>query len=161
MTTEEFIDKILPHYRIMYRVAASVMRSEVEAVDVVQDAMLRLYERKDQLNGIEDIKSYCIYVTRNVCLNTIRGRKDYLTIDALSDIESSENIHNDLEWRDILGIVDNVVIRLPSDQLRVFKLSAFGDFSNIEIADMLGITQVNVRVLLSRARKKIKELLSK
>ena len=56
MTTEEFKAKILPHYKSMYRVAASVMRSEVEAADVVQDAMLRLYEKKNHLNEVADIK---------------------------------------------------------------------------------------------------------
>ena len=161
MTTEEFKAKILPHYKSMYRVAASVMRSEVEAADAVQDAMLRLYEKKNQLNEVADIKSYCVYVARNVCLNTIRTQKGHITTDELADIESSEDIHNDLEWRDMSGIVGKVMNRLPSDQLKVFKLSAFGGFSNKEIADMLGITHINVRVLLSRARKKIKELMSK
>ena len=72
MTTEEFKAKILPHYKSMYRVAASFMRSEVEAADAVQDAMLRLYEKKNHLDEVIDIKSYCVYVVRNVCLNTIR-----------------------------------------------------------------------------------------
>lgn len=161
MTTEEFKAKILPHYRYMYRIAASVMRSDVEAVDVVQDAMLKLYERKNQLNDVVDIKSYCIYVVRNACLNIIRSRKNLIAMEEAVDFNSSEDIHNALEWRDMTGIVGSVMSRLPSDQLKVFKLSAFGGFSNAEIADMLGITQGNVRVLLSRARKKIKELLSK
>lgn len=161
MTTEEFKAKILPHYRCMYRVAASVMRSDVEAADVVQEAMLKLYERKNQLNDVVDIKSYCVYVVRNACLNMIRSRKPHFTTEEVSDIESSEDIHDALEWRDMSGLVGRVMDRLPADQLKVFKLSAFGGFSNAEIADALGMTQVNVRVLLSRARKRIKELLSK
>lgn len=161
MTTEEFKAKILPHYKSMYRVAASFMRSEVEAADAVQDAMLRLYEKKNHLDEVIDIKSYCIYVVRNVCLNTIRTKKGHLIADELTDIESSEDIQNDLEWRDMSGRVGKAMNRLPADQRNVFKLSAFGGFSNVEIADMLGITQGNVRVLLSRARNKIKELFSK
>ena len=154
MTTEEFKAKILPHYKSMYRVAASFMRSEVEAADAVQDAMLRLYEKKNHLDEVIDIKSYCIYVVRNVCLNTIRTKKGHLIADELTDIESSEDIQNDLEWRDMSGRVGKAMNRLPADQRNVFKLSAFGGFSKVEIADMLGITQGNVRVLLSRARNK-------
>ena len=146
MTTEEFKAKILPHYRCMYRVAASAMGNQDEAADIVQDAMLRLYERKNQLNNVVDIKSYCIYVVRNACLNKIRSRKNHIATEEVSDIESHEDIHNALEWRDMSGIVGRVISRLPADQLKVFKLSAFGGFSNAEIADMLGITQVNVRV---------------
>lgn len=161
MTTEEFKAKILPHYRNMYRVAASVMRSDTEAADVVQDAMLKLYEKRNQLNDVADIKSYCIYVVRNACLNVMRSKKEHLTPEEAVDVDSTEDVHNALEWKDLSGIVGRVMNRLPEDQMKVFKLSAFGGFSNAEIADMLGIARGNVRVLLSRARNKIKELLSK
>lgn len=161
MTTEEFKAKILPHYRYMYRIAASVMRSDSEAVDVVQDVMLRLYERRTQLDNVADIRSYCAYVVRNACLNIMRSRKESISTEEISDIGSSQDIHRALEWKDMSGRVGRAMNRLPEDQRKVFKLSAFGGFSNAEIAYMLGITQGNVRVLLSRARNKIKVLFSK
>lgn len=161
MSTEEFKAKILPHYRYMYRIAASVMRSDYEAADVVQDVMLRLYERRDQLDEVTDIRFYCAYVIRNACLNIIRRRKEYMSIEEIFDIDSSQDIHTALEWKDMSDKVGKAMNRLPADQRNAFKLSAFGGFSNAEIADMLGISQGNVRVLLSRARNKIKELFSK
>lgn len=161
MTTEEFKAKILPYYRSMYRVAASVTGSEVEAADIVQDAILRLYEKRNQLKDIVDIKSYCLYVVRNACINIMRSRKEHVATEDIADVSSTEDIHNALEWRDITGMVGKTMNRLPANQRKVFKLSAFGGFSNAEISDMLGITQGNVRVLLSRARNKIKELFSK
>ncbi|MCI9607303.1 MAG: sigma-70 family RNA polymerase sigma factor [Muribaculaceae bacterium] len=161
MTTDEFKAKVLPHYKCMYRVAASVTRSETEAADVVQDALLRLYERRNLLNDVADIKSYCVNAVRNDCLNRIRSKKDYVSTEAADDMDSGENIHAALEWKDLSGIVDRAMNHLQTDQLEVFKLSAFGGFSNAEIADMLGISQGNVRVLLCRARNKIRELLSK
>jgi len=145
----------------MYRVAASVMKSEVETADIVQDAMLRLYEKRNHLNDIADLESYCIYVVRNACLNIMRSRKEHITTEDIVDVGSTEDIHNALEWRDMSGIVGKAMNRLPEDQLKVFKLSIYGGFSNAEIADMLGLTQGNVRVILSRARNKIKELLTK
>lgn len=161
MTTEEFKAKILPHYKYMYRIAASVMRSDSEAADVVQDAMLRLYERRTQLDNVANVRSYCVYVVRNACLNMIRSKKECINTEDVADMKSPEDIHTALEWKDMSGIVYKAMNRLPADQKIVFKLSAFGGFSNEEIADMLGITQGNVRVLLSRARNKIKELFSK
>lgn len=160
MTTEEFKAKILPHYKYMYRVAASVMKSEEEAADVVQDAMLRLYERRSQLDEVADAKAYCVNAARNACLNRMRGRKERIAPDDIAEVDSSQDIHAELEWRDMSGLVGRVMNRLPADQLKVFKLSAFGGFSNAEIAETLGITPGNVRVLLSRARNRIKELLS-
>ena len=161
MNSREFKAKILPHYTSMYRVAASVMRSDDEAADIVQDAMLRLFEKRNQLENIVDTKSYCINVVRNACLNKLRGKKQHLSTDEVSDIDSAEDVHTELEWRDFYGIVSKAMTRLPVDQRNVFSMSVYGGFSNIEIAELLGITQGNVRVLLSRARIKIRKLLSK
>ncbi len=161
MNSREFKAKILPHYTSMYRVAASVMRSDDEAADIVQDAMLRLFEKRNQLENIVDTKSYCINVVRNACLNKLRGKKQHLSTDEVSDIDSAEDVHTELEWRDFYGIVSKAMTRLPVDQRNVFRMSVYGGFSNIEIAELLGITQGNVRVLLSRARIKIRKLLSK
>lgn len=91
---------------------------------------------------------------RNTCLNIIRDRKVYIDINELKDIESNENAHNTIEYSDISNSITRVLERLPDDQKMVFQLSAFGGFSNTEIANMLGITQGNVRVILSRVRKK-------
>ena len=59
MTTEEFKANIMPHYMSMYRVAATVMISRDEAADAVQDAIIRLWDKRDKLNNISDLKSYC------------------------------------------------------------------------------------------------------
>lgn len=161
MNSREFKAKILPHYTSMYRVAASVMRSDDGAADIVQDAMLRLFEKRNQLENIVDIQSYCINVVRNACLNKLRGKKQHLSTDEVTDIDSAEDVHTELEWRDFYGIVSKAMTRLPVDQRNVFRMSVYGGFSNIEIAELIGITQGNVRVLLSRARIKIRKLLSK
>ncbi len=161
MTTEEFKAKVLPYYKIMYRVAVSVLENDSEAADIVQEAMLKLYDRKDKLDNVKDIKSYCLTVVRNTSINVMRGRKELSSSEVIYDRVSEEDIHSSIECKDIHGYVDSVMKRLPSDQHKVLKLSAYGGLSNAEIADLLGISQGNVRVLLSRARSKIKELLLK
>lgn len=159
MNNDEFKTKIQPHYRLMYRVAVSVLRNDDEAADAVHDAVLKLFEKRNQLEYISNIKQYCLSVVRNICLNIIRDRKVYIDINELKDIESNENAHNTIEYSDISNSITRVLERLPDDQKMVFQLSAFGGFSNTEIANMLGITQGNVRVILSRVRKKIKVLI--
>ncbi len=162
MNNEEFKAKILPQYKSMYRVAASIMGSDIEAADAVQDAMLRLWDKRNQLKNVSNMKSYSLNVVRNVCINIIQRRKITSdTEDRITDVESDEDIHSAVEWRDTSDFVIKAMNRLPADQKRVLQLSAFGGFSNAEIADLLGTTQGNVRVILSRARNKIKVLLSK
>lgn len=161
MTKEEFKAEILPHYRLMYRVATSVLRNEEEAADAVHDAVLKIFERRNQLKDVSNVKQFCLSVVRNTCLNIIRDRKIYVEIDKVTDIESNENedIYSIMECNDLSDYVAGLIEHLPVDQKRVFQLSAFGGFSNAEIANLLGITQGNVRVILSRARKKIKILI--
>lgn len=161
MNNEEFKTIILPQYKHMYRVAISVMKNDCEAMDAVQDAMLRLWEKRNQLKEISNIKLYCLNVIRNTCLNIIRDKKVSIEIDKVGDIESDEDINNTVEGKHLSHIVIKAMNRLPSDQKKVLQLSAFGGFSNADIAEVLGTTQGNVRVILSRARKNIRVLLSK
>lgn len=107
------------------------------------------------------MKLYCLSAVRNTCLNIIRDRKYYFEIDEVANIASDENTSTILEYKNLSDCIAKAMECLPVDQKRVFQLSAFGGFSNAEIADLLGITQGNVRVILSRARNKIKVLISK
>lgn len=159
MNNNEFKARIQSHYRLMYRVAASVLENEEEAIDAVHDAVLKLFEKRNQLDHISNLKQYCLRVVRNTCLNIIRDRKVFVDINDYTYIDSNENIHNIIECKDLSNMVMMAIERLPAEQKRVFKLSAFGGLSNAEIADILGITQGNVRVIMSRVRKFIKEIL--
>ncbi len=160
MNSEEFKAKIQPYYKPMYRVAVTVMKNDCEAMDAVQDAMLKLWERRRQLKNISDIKSYCLNVVRNRCLNIIRDRKVTFIMDKIVEVESEEDICSNVEYSNLSDFVFRAMNRLPPEQKRVFQLSAFGGFSNAEIADILGTTPGNVRVILSRARSKIRACIS-
>lgn len=160
MTTKEFKAYIIPYYRDMYRIAASVMKSGDEAADAVQDAMLKLWDRRDQLDEVTDLKAYCLNTIRNVCLNIISRKRHPSDSEIPLNIESGEDVHADIEWKDMMGCVNEALNRLPDSQKSILKLSAFGGFSNTEIAELLGLSGGNVRVLLFRARGMLKKLLS-
>ena len=101
MTTEEFKAEIEPHYRLMYRVAASVLKSDYEAADAVHDAVLKLFEKPDRLKDVPDVKLYCLSAVRNTCLNIIRDRKYYFEIDEVANIASDENTSTILEYKNL------------------------------------------------------------
>lgn len=161
MSTEEFKENILPYYAIMFRVAASVLKSSDEAADAVQDAIEKLWEKREQLKPVTDLKSYAMSAVRNTSLNHIKRKSYSPPQDEEPEIVSNEDIQSDVEWRDYSDFVGKAMNRLPADQRYVLRLSAYGGFSNAEIADLLGLTPGNVRVILSRARFRLKELLSK
>lgn len=157
MNSEEFKAKIEPLYRIMYRVAMSALRNEDEAADAVHDTVLKLFDRRNQLENISNFKSYCLCALRNICLNIKRNRKVSLEITEVKEIHSDYTPYDIIYYNDLSNKVKTVLEQLPVNQKKVFQLSAFGGFSNSEIAEMLGVTQGSVRMILSRVRKKIKE----
>ncbi len=161
MTTAEFKANILPHYKSVYRVAVTLMGNSQEAADIVQDVMLRLWDRRNGLVNVENIRMYCVNMTRNACLNALRSKKAPSDTGLPQDLVSDEDIHKELEWREASEFINMVMEYLPKTQKNVLRLSAFGGLSNAEIAELTGISQGNVRVLLSRARARIKELYKK
>jgi RNA polymerase sigma factor, sigma-70 family len=161
MTTDKFKADILPYYKEMYKVAVSIMGSDIDAADAVQDAMLRLWDKRAMLKDVSSLKSYCLNVVRNICLNSLIRRKAPPDSDKPTDLVSDEDIHRAIEWRDTSNFVVKAMSQLPLDQQKVLQLSAFGGLTNSEIANLLGTSQGNVRVILSRARNRIKQILSK
>ncbi len=160
MTKEDFKANILPHYKTMYRVAASVMGSADEAADAVQDVMLKLWNIRDRLCYVEDVGAYCLRMVKNLCINNMNRRKISEEITVMHNVASEEDIHSSVEWRDSADVVKRAMDSLTPDQKYVMGLSAYGGFSNAEIAELLGMTPGNVRVILSRARTRLRELLS-
>ncbi len=71
----------------------------------------------------------------------------------------SDNGIDSLEYRERLSEVNRIIATLPKNQQDVIRLSSFGGCSNDEIAGITGLSDTNVRALLSRGRKKIKSLL--
>lgn len=91
MNNDEFKAEIQPHYKLMYRVAASVLRNDDEAADAVHDAVLKIFERRNQLKDVPNVKQFCLSVVRNTCLNIIRDRKASIEIDKVTDLNLNEN----------------------------------------------------------------------
>ena len=78
-------------------------------------------------------------------------------------VELSETVSvvADIEQKQEAQFIEYIIDQLPKQQREVIKLRHFENCTSDEIENILGISSVNVRVLLSRARKKVKELFEK
>lgn len=160
MTTQEFKDKIMPHHGAMFRVASAILSDSEEAADAVQDSMMRLWQYRDRLAAVADIRAYCIATTRKVCITATQKRVSYPDSYEALDTEASDDEVSAIEWRDAAECAAKAMEQMSPGQRYVLRLSAYGGFSNAEIAELLGMSQDNVRALLSRGRKRLKQLLS-
>lgn len=158
MDSSAFKRLLLPHYRRMYATAITILRNSDDASDAVQEAFTRLWEKRDDLPNIDNPEAYCVTTIKRICIDRIRKNalpinevtEDTLLISDDSDIQADN--------RESLQLVTLLMNKLPEQQRQVLQLRAFNDCSLEEIESITGLTGVNVRTLLSRARRRMKEL---
>ena len=159
MNTERFKEIFIPYHQKLYRVAYRILKDEGNAEDIVQETYIKLWNKRDEMKSIENTEAYAIIILRNSCLDFLRKKRNYLS-DFEMDIEESGSLIREVELRDEIEHVKNLVNRLPDQQKLVMQLKHWDDYTDDEIEEITGMSQVNIRVTLSRARKTIREQFS-
>ncbi|NOR87678.1 MAG: sigma-70 family RNA polymerase sigma factor, partial [Bacteroidales bacterium] len=75
MQQSQFKNKILIHKDQMYRLALRILRNEEDAKDIVQDSLVKLWNKKEVLGNIKSYKSFALTIVRNACIDLIRKRR--------------------------------------------------------------------------------------
>ena len=133
-------------------VARGILGSDEEAEDVVQDAMLRLWQLRDE--PIRNVRGFARVVVRNLSLSKVRQRRvtvDIARADIANDNES-ESAKNEQIDR-MMKLVD----ALPTMQQTVLRLRHMQEMTMADIASLIGTSEAAVRQSLSRARRSIIE----
>lgn len=165
MDSKEFSQVVMPHSRRMFAVAFRYLQRPEEAEDLLQDVMMKLWQIRDNLPPDKELLPFLLTVVRNLCLDRLRSRqiKDDtiedvdITLDYIQPLDIDDKVEEKDRLRHLLGLIN----QLPPDQQKVLRLRAIDDLSTDEIAKQLNITPENVRQLLSRARKRLREMAQK
>ena len=150
--TESFMDEVKAVRPTLQSVAREILGSDEEAEDVVQDAMLRLWQLRDE--PIRNVRGFARVVVRNLSLSKVRQRR--VTVDiARADIandDESESAKNEQIDR-MMELVD----ALPTMQQTVLRMRHMQEMTMADIASLIGTSEAAVRQSLSRARRSIIE----
>lgn len=161
MDKSSFEIRILPLYKRIYAMCLAVIGDSNEAGDAVQETFAILWERRNELDHVNSTDAYVRSVARNVCIRRLKFKSKHGRIDdVIESYDDDQHSHN-AEVKSELIYLRSLIDGLPEMQRRVMTLSVFGGCSNDEIVQITGEGADNVRQLLSRARKKIKELYKK
>lgn len=144
----------------MYRTAFLLLRQEDDAADIVQETFVKLWENRAELKGVQNVRAYCLMAVRNRSLSMIKSRRATEGLDEFTGIVAEESSVG-MEYQETTLRVEAAINSLPDNQQKAIRLSSFEQLSNEEIADVMGVTNDNVRALLSRGRKRLRELLSR
>lgn len=158
MDANEFKRLFLPQSRRMYWAAWRLTENREEAEDLVQDVFLRLWTQRDTLPDIQNAEAYCVKLIQRRFLDLRRVSHPETSLPQdISLLPSGEDLYREAEIRDHAEQAHRLIDALPDIQRQVIILRDIEDQPYDNIAQMTGLTQVNVRALLSRARRTIRE----
>ena len=160
MDANEFKRRFLPCHQKLYRVAFRLLENAQDAEDMVQETYLRLWKKREELPpDIGSMEAYSVAIIRNLCLDALKApqmEQEQRPIEEL-DMPQARSLVREVELKDEASIVHRIIGDLPEQQRQLVKMRDVDDCSYEEIEQVTGLTAVNIRVLLSRARKKIRE----
>lgn len=159
MIARDFKANILPVSKKLLRFATQLLKDEDEAKDVVQDVFLKLWQKRDELEKVENVEAFAMRMTRNRCLDVIRATKT-VPISAETDRRMKEetvDVHKQVEFTESAIQIKKLINQLPDLQRTVMYLRDIEQLSYDEIAETTELQLNAIRVNLSRARKKVRD----
>lgn len=162
MTVENFKIEVLPIKHKLYRFACRMLRNGHEAEDVVQEVLIRLWTRRDKLASYKSIEAFAMVITRNLCLDQLKragAKTDELTDGNAQYTEKTPYVQ--METSDSYNKIKALIDQLPDQQRMIIHLRDIEGYDYKEIAEITGLTENTIRVNLSRARKKVREIMIK
>lgn len=159
MDLQEFKIKVLPAKQKLYRLATFLLRDKEEAEDVLQDVFLKLWTQKERLHTYNSIEALAMSMARNLCLDKLKARKRKLMVDVTGmDLSSGDATpYQRSELSDSMHNMQMLVDNLPEQQKLVLHLRDVEGYSFEEIEQITSLTVNNLRVILSRARKNVRD----
>lgn len=154
MKPSEFNHIVLPMRNELLSYALSVTGSADNAEDLVQEVMLRLRNKREQLEAEDKLKSLAITMIHNLFLDQQRHESHTATMPERIDIAVNDR---SAELRDEARLIRNIVDQLPPLQQQIFRMKEIEGYTADEIMQITGCTADNLRRNLSRARTKIRE----
>jgi len=149
------------YYAQLVGVAENMLRERAGAEDVVQDVMVELWRRRENLQVETSIRAYLFRAVRNRSLNQIRHQKVAPTADPeVADQVATPAADRDFETRELKALLRKAVDGLPERCREVFELSRVRGLPYAEIANVMGISIKTVEAQMGKALRVLREELA-
>lgn len=164
MKNISFRNDVLPLKDVLYRLALRITLSHEEAEDIVQDTLIKVWNRRDEWQMLESIEAYSMTICRNLALDAIKKKdnnNESLEQEMGETSDQTSDPHELMIRKDRVEMVKQLVNRLPEKQRSCLQLRDFEGKTYKEIAEILAITEEQVKVNIFRARRSIKQQFDK
>jgi RNA polymerase sigma-70 factor (ECF subfamily) len=154
---EAFRGLVDRHLPTVLAVARRMLRDDAEAEDVAQETLLRLWRNAGGLElGPGGVRPWLRRVVSNLCIDRVRARRNTLVVDSVPEESEPPTQMRQLAERELGQRVDAALKALPERQRLALTLFHYEGMSQVEVGEMMGISDEAVESLLARARRALK-----
>ena len=153
MSPEEFIRRFLPLGDNLYRLAFSLLGSQEEAEDAIQDVFLKMWASQKQLDTVRDPASWSYILLRNLCVDRLRARGDRRQEPIPEGLPAEPPPEEDERLQRILSAVRS----LSPKSRELLRMRLVEGLPYDEIARQTGQSELALRVAFHRIKNQIKK----
>jgi RNA polymerase sigma factor (sigma-70 family) len=162
MNQKEFISIINPFKDKVFRMAKRLLVSTEEAEDATQEVLVKLWNKNESLNELKSIEAMAMTMTKNYCFDQLKSKRaSNMPIVHNNFVSNEASLQQKVEDVDSWSWVEKIINNLPEQQKIILQMRDIEQYDFAEIAKIMEMNETAVRVALSRARKTIKELMTK
>ena len=163
MDGREFKQRFMPHYKLLYRVAYHLTGNVQDAEDLLQDMYLKLWQKRDDLPDEAMKEAYLVTMMRCLFIDQRRLKR----IDTSEDIEAhtsppdERSLDHQIDSRDEIQQVEGLIRQLSERDAKIIQMHLMEDRTYEEIERDTGLSQGNIRLIVMRAKQKLKQQFQK
>jgi len=162
MNQSDFLKVVLPFKDKVFRLSKRLLTSTEEAEDATQELLFKLWKNRDKIASYRNTEAFAMTMTKNYCYDRLKSKQaSNLTLIHSNYKEKETSLENKLEYIDSVDRVHLLIDNLPNQQKLIIQLRDIEQYEFEEICEMVNMKPTAVRVSLSRARKTIREQLTK
>ena len=156
---QEFSKLVKDNQGLIIKISRLYTNSLEDEQDLFQEIVLQLWRSYDSFKGNAKISTWMYRVALNTAITLFRKKTRSPQTDELQDIHYKHEWEDDNDKQSQISLLYKVIKMLPNVE-RAIVMMYLDDISYKEIAETLGITEVNARVKMNRLKKTLKELMT-
>lgn len=157
---KEFLEKIEKHKGVIFKISKMYMDNFDDQKDLFQEITFQVWKAYPTFEGRSQFSTWLYRIALNTAIIFLKSekRRSFIQNDEVENFKIS-NIDYNVEEEQKLKKMYEAINQLNAiDKALIFYY--LEDFSGKEMADQMGITEVNARVKLNRAKEKLKQIIN-
>lgn len=159
MDAREFKQRYMPRHQMLYWVAYHLTGNAQDAEDLLQDLYLKLWQKRDDLPDEAMEQAYLVTMMRNLFIDQRRLKH----LDASAELKSEDgppderSLESQIDARDEVRQMEGLISELSERDAKIIQMHLVDDRSYEEIERDTGLSQGNIRIIVMRTKKKLKQ----